>query len=95
MFAKQSKFSLFILLLGWVISQGLVLHHEYSEEHIQQTENHFCLAQISNNDDMVAHDTDSFVILSSKNHSLFNFKTVDTFAYRITINARAPPIRIS
>jgi len=92
MFAKQSKFSLIILLLGWVISQGLVLHHEYSEEHIQQTENHFCLAQISNNDDMIEHDIDSVVTLGSNSHSFFNSKTTDIIAYRITINARAPPV---
>jgi len=90
MFAKQSKIAIFALLFSWVFTQYVVLHHQYSQEHIQQTE-HSCIAHATDGDDLVIGSINSDQIPNFKSYRCAKAVSNYNLASLPSFQARAPP----
>ncbi|MBV1908192.1 MAG: hypothetical protein KUG78_02665 [Kangiellaceae bacterium] len=86
------QFAALALILSWIFAQNVQLQHEYSSEHLSQTESHLCLSHVNDNDDLS---------LSSVNHSEITLLTesassiaisCSTFSKTTAYHSRAPPI---
>ncbi|PCJ49962.1 MAG: hypothetical protein COA74_04010 [Gammaproteobacteria bacterium] len=95
MFVKQYKIGVLAFLLSWVFAQYLVLHHELSEEHNQQTEAHFCITLISDKEDQITNSVNCFLVPNFENIKWFQVSTPVKIVSYYTFHARAPPILIS
>lgn len=96
MLLSRYKTIIFIFLLSWVGAQSLALDHEFSEEHNQNSEQHFCLAQILDKDDFITPTTtvSEFKIeLGIINSNLIVPSLISRL--QLPFSARAPPRNIS
>lgn len=40
------------LIVSWIFAQNIQLQHEYSAEHLSQTDSHLCLSHVNDKDDL-------------------------------------------
>ena len=88
------QISALALILSWLFAQNILLAHEYSSEHLSQTDSHICLAQINDNDDLMVGIAP--IQQAVKASYFVSFQSVGYIPYQVSFGfqARAPPISL-
>ncbi len=96
MLLESKPLKIMFLMLCWIASQCIALNHEFSSEHIQTNEGHFCVAQLLDKDDLITPP------LLSISKVRLNDSPIVPLQYSCILltnhsyfSARAPPTNIS
>ena len=92
---NSRQFIAIVAALCWIFAQNISLDHQYTAEHLSQTDSHICLSFATDQDDfVVSHSASAEKLEFVKTYFIPLQNQVESCTHN-SFRARAPPVSLS
>ncbi len=92
---KSTQFIALTAALCWIFAQSISLDHQFTSEHLSQTDSHICLSFVNDNDDLLISDANEVELEKPSKVCPPSLASSTNLAESLSFQARAPPFVIS
>jgi hypothetical protein len=92
---KQRQLIAILAALCWIFAQNISLDHQFTSEHLSQTDSHICLSFANDNDDVLVASSVTTELIEQNSCIFVNHSANVESSFKLSFNARAPPLLFS
>jgi hypothetical protein len=92
---KNRQFIALLAALCWIFAQNISLDHQFTSEHLSQSESHICLSFANDNDDILVANSPTIELIKQQSSNIAQQQIVLGSPAQLGFQARAPPSLLS